>query len=184
MPIRRSIRLQGYDYSQPNMFFVTLCAYERNCLFGEALNNTVHLNEAGKVVKQYWLQIPEHFPQVVLDEFIIMPNHIHGILSIEERDDKSPPVGANNYSPAEKDISSLDVKTPSRIKGTSKTVGSIVRGFKIGVTKWFKENLNVSSVWQRNYYEHIIRVEEDLDKIREYIIANPLNWEKDEEYKT
>jgi putative transposase len=182
IPYRKSLRLQDYDYSQPNTFFVTLCANERNYLFGEVVDNSMRLNDAGRAVKHCWLEIPKHFPQVILDEFIIMPNHVHGILIVEERDVEIDPVGANNYSPAGKDNSSSEEMLPSRIKGTSLTLGSIIRGFKIGVTKWFKEKLNISSVWQRNYYEHINRKDEDLNKIREYVIANPLNWEKDDEY--
>jgi len=112
-----------------------------------------------------------------LDQYIIMPNHVHGIIVITESvPESASPVGANvranNYSPLR--------TTPQRPNGTSKTIGSIVRGFKIGVTKWFQENHSPQTVWQRNYYEHIIRDDDDLNRIRKYIATNSSNWLTDE----
>ena len=161
---RRSIRLKGYDYSQNGAYFVTVCARNRECVFGEIANGKTDLNSAGEMAQQCWHEIPQHYPFVVLDEFVIMPNHIHGILMIENRDD----VRANDYSPQH------------RPNGTSKTIGAIVRGYKIGVTKWFRTNINTRAVWQRNYYEHVIRSENDLNHTREYILNNPLNWNNDD----
>lgn len=149
---RRSIRLAGYDYSQAGLYFVTICAKDRKSMFGRVEHDNVLLNDVGNVVKKCWLQIPEHYPNVVLHEFIIMPNHIHGIIEL---------VGANNNSPLQ-------------AKGTSGTIGAIVRGFKIGTTKAL-----YGSVWQRNYHEHIIRNAVAYHKILEYIITNPLRWEDD-----
>ena len=106
------------------------------------------------------------FPHVALDEFIVMPNHIHGIIIINDTN-----VGANNHSP-------LQI---NRFRSPSKTIGSIIRGFKIGVTKWFRKSTNTYNVWQRNYYEHVIRNEKELSKIREYITNNPLKWQLDRE---
>ena len=156
---RKSIRLKGYDYSQNGTYFVTLCTQNREYLFGKIEKDEMVLNEAGKGAQLCWYEIPKHYPYVVLDTFIVMPNHIHGIIMIDN------PVGANNHSPLQ--------------SGTSKTIGAIVRGYKIGVTKLLANY----SVWQRNYYEHIIRNENSLNIVREYIITNPQNWEKDELYK-
>lgn len=160
---RRSIRLKDYDYSQPGAYFVTICTNNKECLFGDVINGAIQLNEMGIIAQQCWNSIPEHFPKTFLDEFIVMPNHIHGIIVINI-------VGAKNLLPLQH-------------HGTSMTIGSMIRGFKIGVTKWARENAATHMPWQRNYYEHIIRSELELNKIREYIANNPLNWETDENYK-
>ena len=186
---RRSIRLQGYDYSQEGAYFVTLCAQHRECLFGKIVDGEMVLNDAGRVVVQSWQVIPDHFPSVELDEFVVMPNHVHGILVIT-----NAPVGANDYSPIPKTSASVRGNEYSPIRaqrprGTSKTIGSIIRGFKIGVTKWMRQSRGVNfshrgcspAIWQRNYYERIIRNEDELHRIREYIVNNPLKWEFDRE---
>lgn len=164
---RKSTRLKVYDYSHPGAYFVTVCAHNRECLFGEITGGKIVLNEYGNIVDRCWREIPAHFPQAELDEFVIMPNHIHGIVWIKNS------VGANNYSPLQ-----IPYKN---IHGTSKTIGSIIRGFKIGVTKWFRQNTDRYSVWQRNYYEHIVRDDTELNRIRQYIIENPLKWDIDSE---
>jgi REP element-mobilizing transposase RayT len=175
---RRSIRLKGADYSLPGAYFITICAQDRECIFGEIVDGKIELNDAGKIALQCLHEIPEHYPYVVLDAFIVMPNHVHGILFI---------VGANNHSPKmnDPDIVRANNHSPlqrpyQRPTGTSKTIGAIVRGYKIGVTKWFRANTKKDVAWQRNYYEHIIRNEEDLNRIREYIMNNPLNWNDDD----
>ena len=163
---RRSIRLKGYDYSQEGLYFITICVQDRECLFGKIVDHhTMILNEAGKIADQCWLAIPQHFPHVTLHEYIVMPNHIHGIIEITDN------VGANNHS-------SLPPPTRAMPRSPSRTIGSIIRGFKIGVTKWFDK-----SVWQRNYYEHIIRSTDEYDRIANYIINNPAKWQDDKFFK-
>lgn len=125
----------------------------------------MRLNDAGQIVSKCWLDIPSHFPHVARDTFVIMPNHIHGILSIVGID-----VGAKNFSP---------LQPGQRPCGTSKTIGSVVRGFKIGVTKWMRQNTPHQNVWQRNYFEHIIRDDRELNQIRQYILDNPNKWDLD-----
>jgi putative transposase len=164
---RRSIRLQGYDYSQAGAYFITVCTQNREPLFGDIVNGAMHLNDAGKMVQQCWDDVPLHFPQVTLDAFVVMPNHIHGIVVIVG----DAVVGVKNFSP-------LPV-SPQHPHGTSKTIGSIVRGLKIRVTKWMRRNTPVHDVWQRNYWEHIVRNESELNRIREYISGNPQYWELD-----
>lgn len=122
------------------------------------------LNDAGAIADQYWYAIPEHFPNVVLHEYIVMPNHVHGIIQL---------VGAKNNG----------TKNISPPRSPSKTIGSIVRGFKIGVTKWMRQNTDVQNVWQRNYYEYIIRDERTYQNIVRYIINNPMNWKQDTFYR-
>ncbi len=165
---RRSIRLKGYDYAQPGAYFVTICTHRRAHLFGRVVDGKMVLNALGKIAHQCWLAIPDHFPHTELDEFVIMPNHVHGIIWIVEY-----PAGAGGAVGA-KDFSPLP-----RPRGTSKTIGSIVRGFKIGVTKWARQNTDIHTVWQRNYYERIIRNERALHAIRQYIRANPRRWHLD-----
>ena len=175
---RHSIRLTGYDYTQNACYFLTICTRNRECLFGEIQNAEMFLSNIGEKVKDCWQEIPNHFPQIVLHEYVIMPNHVHGIIEINNIDaiesNIGVIVGANNYSPT--NHSPLRSSTnpsllPSRPNGTSRTVGSVVRGFKIGVTKQVG-----FSPWQRNYYEHIIRSEIEYLKIANYIIENPLKW--------
>jgi len=154
---RRSIRLQGYDYTQPGVYFITICTHSRQCLFGEVVDGKMRLNALGNVARQCWLAIPEHFPHTALDEFIIMPNHVHGIIWIVDDPNESTndndvgvkPVGANSdeIGPSQNVSKTVGAKIFSplrspththpqhRPRGTSKTIGSIVRGFKIGVTK-------------------------------------------------
>jgi putative transposase len=188
---RRSIRLKGYDYSQEGAYFITVCTKDKEWLFGDVINGQVQMNDMGNVTLQCWKEIPKHFPSAVLDEFIVMPNHIHGIVIFNAvgaknispifRDDK--PDRAETVSPIPRDGNSDRAKNVSPLQhGTSMTIGSVIRGFKIGVTKWARANGAFHDPWQRNYYEHIIRNEPELSKIREYIINNPLNWETDENY--
>ena len=184
---RRSIRLKGYDYSQPGLYFITICCQDRACLFGRVVNDEMELNDAGKIAEQYWLDIPKHFPNVVLHEYVVMPNHVHGIIEIAETDGMdiggADIVGAKNFSPLRHTPHQPQPSPPQRPRGTSKTIGSMVRGFKIGVTKWMRNNTNVHDVWQRNYYEHIIRDEQSYHRIAEYIKNNPANWQDDKFYK-
>lgn len=168
---RRSIRLYGYDYSQPGAYFITLCTHNRECLFGNIMDGKMVLNDVGKIAHQCWLEIPIHYPNVQLDEFIIMPNHIHGILIIND-DVVQNIVGVQNIEPLQNKFQKI----------IPRSIGSIIRGYKIGVTKWFRQNTDIYMIWQRNYYEHIIRNEIELNKIRKYILNNPINWELDEHY--
>lgn len=187
---RRSIRLRDYDYSQAGAYFITICTQGRECPFGEIVDGTMILNGAGRMVEKCWHDIPAHFPDIELDEFVVMPNHVHGILSIIKpvganigenvRTDVRVNVGAKNgvVDVGAKNVSPL----PSQQRpGTSKTIGSIIRGLKIGVTKWMREHTPIHNIWQRNYFEHIIRDEAALNRIRQYIMENPVRWAEDTE---
>jgi putative transposase len=179
---RSSIRLPGYNYAQAGEYFVTVTTHDRECVLGAIENEEVELSDIGKIVKEEWLRTPIVRPNVELDEFVIMPNHIHGILVIrDERKGAEVPVGANCHSPLRENRSSRG-KTPFR--SPSKTVGAIVRGFKSAATKRANELRDTpgKSLWQRDYFEHIVRDEKDLERIREYICLNPTRWPIDEEY--
>ena len=179
---RRSIRLKNYDYASSGAYFVTIVTHGRQCLFGQIVDGQMRLNEWGAIAERCWMEIPQHYPYVILDAFVIMPNHVHGIIILNENNFNGSivgAIGANNHSPfvGAKNFSPLQNDRP---RGTSQTIGSIVRGFKIGVTKWFRQHTDIYNVWQRNYYEHIIRNDMELQRIREYIVNNPTNWRNDE----
>ena len=169
---RRSIRIPGYDYSQEGWYFVTICTYQREKLFGEIINKNIKLNNYGNIAKQCWMEIPIHYPNVKMDEFIVMPNHVHGIINIVKNNNEGNQnvVGIQNFE-------SLRVNKYQHIIPGS--IGAIIRGFKSGVTKWFRKNTKIYTIWQRNYWEHIIRDEKDLNRSRQYIINNPLKWPDD-----
>lgn len=181
---RRSIRLQGYDYSKAGYYFITLVCYNRKKFFGKIVRdsfqqNHMKLSSTGLTARSCWLEIPLHYPNVKLHEFIIMPDHMHGILEIEVRDDT--------------------VCTEIKIRKVNKfqkiipgSIGSILRGYKIGVTKWFRDKCMKENwvmiereeivLWQRNYYEHIIRNEQEYLALSKYIKNNPKNWKGVIEY--
>jgi REP element-mobilizing transposase RayT len=173
---RRSVRLQGYDYSGPGAYYITICAWNRECIFGEIIDGEMKLNEYGKVVHREWMCTGNIRPNVELDEFVIMPNHIHGILAINYRMNVlrrgMPRRGVLPYTPA-----NVGLRSPSQ------TIGAIIRGFKSTVTKSINILCNTPGipVWQRNYFEHVIRNEKELFRIREYIRINPVQWDMDEE---
>ena len=167
---RKSIRLKGYDYSQAGKYFITICVQDRECLFGEIVDGKMMLNDAGRIANECWLNIPEHFPHAVLHQHVVMPNHIHGIIELFPAN--MVVVGANNYSP-------LRTPQPLPPRSPSKTIGSIVRGYKIGVAKWFRIHSDIDKLWQRNYWEHIIRDDQSFQRISKYIINNPKKWKDD-----
>jgi len=166
-------------------------------LFGEIKEGKLILNNAGKYANDCWLEIPGHFPNAVLHEYIIMPNHVHGIIELKTEWNAGPAVGAENFLPQpskpskpSKPSQPSQRSQPSQSSQPSppknkfqkmipRSIGSIVKGFKIGVTKWFRENTDIHTVWQRNYHEHIIRNEKSYHNISSYIINNPTNWEED-----
>ncbi len=174
---RRSLRLPHYDYRQEGAYFITVCTHSRQPLFGSIRCDKMYLNEAGRIAANCWAAIPSHYPNGQIDTFVVMPNHIHGIIFITN-DHRT--VGANNHSPLRHDETPSQNDRP-RFHSPSRTIGAIVRGFKIGVTKWFRENTDVHPVWQRNYYEHVIRNDTALHEIRQYILNNPAKWNEDPE---
>ncbi len=172
LPMRRSIRLQGYDYRQSGAYFLTICAYQKSCLFGYICDGKMTLNELGLTVTKCWRQITEVRPNVELDAFVVMPNHFHGIIFVfDERKTKT----AKRPRPKAKSSS-------SRLARAS--LGVIVGQFKRAVTIRSKllHKQPEQPIWQRNYYEHIIRNENSLNDIRKYIVENPARWHDDSLY--
>lgn len=164
----KSNRLQNFDYGSNWWYFITICTKDRQNYFGEILDWKMILNDIWKIVEKYYLEIPNHFPFVVLDEFIIMPNHIHLIIIICKENDDIQTVETKDF---------LSLQWLQIPKWTSKTIWSIIRWFKIGVIKYIRENTDIYQIWQPNYYDRIIRNEEELNRIRNYILENPLKWE-------
>ncbi len=153
---RRSIRLKGYNYALSGAYFVTICTHARECLFAEFADERMILNDAGKVVQKIWDAIPVNYPGIETDLFVIMPNHIHGIIVIREPEKQ----GAMNCAP---------------------TLGMVVRGYKARCTHAINAMRKTvgTPVWQRNYYERILRYDRELSSAREYIFNNPAQWDTD-----
>jgi len=260
---RRSIRLKGYDYSSPGAYFITICTHQRDCLFGEIADGTMQLNQLGQIVSASWQRLPDHFSTVELDAFVVMPNHIHGILVLTDRrgaalgqhislttedtlpnatpnPTKSNPHGQRicpttgdaipnatesnagvafgqeivmngvegmpnaaplrlSQSPAIADVISDSLQSdpgvafgqgivmngvegmPNAVPLQSGSLGAILLNFKSVTTRRINQIRGLSGVpvWQRNYYEHIIRDDKALQRIQEYIQQNPLSWQVD-----
>lgn len=176
---RRSIRLKEYDYLQAGAYFVTICTKDRECLLGEVVGGEVRMDKYGQAVVKCWEDLPVHYSHIKLDSFIIMPNHIHGIIVINN-------VGAGLKPALNKSDKVITIRAGFKPAPTKQHgLPEIVRAFKTFSSRHINLIRNNTGVplWQRNYYEHIIRNEQELNKIREYIINNPSNWETDENYK-
>ena len=163
LPIRKQIRLPTYNYSQPGMYFLTACTFTRKHLFGEVTSGVMHLNENGRICEQCWIDLPNHYEGIELDAFVVMPNHVHGIVAIA-----ASPTGRAGLKPA-----------PTWRPG----LPEIVRALKTFSARRINEVRHATGapVWQRGYYEHIVRDESEVGRIREYITTNPLRWEVDRE---
>ena len=193
---RRSIRLKGYDYSSEGTYYVTIVAQGRECLFGEIIDGEMHLSKYGEIIQKWWDEIPVHFTNVELGVFVIMPNHIHGIIFIidNRRGEVISPRDHPNSNNQE------NVNNKNQGGGTNdeitknqggetpplprRTLGQIVAYFKYQSTKEMNkietEN-SITKFWQRSYYEHIIRNEKELQQKTDYIMDNPSQWNEDDE---
>lgn len=178
-PARRSIRLSDYDYAQDGVYFVTMCCQNRANLFGEVIGGEMRLNEAGRMVEKWWLELTNKFTSVELDEFVIMPNHFHGIVRI---------VGADLRVCPDLTLSGEKQGAHAGAPLQNPTLGSIMQWFKTMTTNEYIRGVNEDKwepfykrVWQRNYYEHIIRTAESLNSTRLYIQTNPAQWDTDSE---
>ena len=179
---RRSIRLRGYDYSQPGAYFVTICTQNRLSVFGRIADGKMILDEPGAIANSEWKKLDQRFPQIELDEYIIMPNHIHGIIIITDT------VGAIHELP----IHPSDIENGLQPDVTEENSPAIRRRMTLPrVIGFYKMNsakaINIALKtpgkhrWQRNYYEHIIRNNDSLNRIRRYIHENPSQWSNDSE---
>ena len=174
---RRSIRLPGYDYSSAGAYFVTIVTWQRDCLFGDVVNGEMVLNDLGQIADECWRAIPEHFSNVELGAYIIMPNHAHGIIVIQAEELHNE-VGAQHCSAP---TTLATNENPHKINVKPGSLGAIVRSFKSAVSYRINKEHNATGIWQRNYHEHIIRNDREMGNIWRYIEANPVNWPDDEE---
>ncbi|MCX6556498.1 MAG: transposase [Candidatus Aminicenantes bacterium] len=202
---RRSIRLKGWDYSTPNYYFITLCVQNRVNLFGNIIEGRIILTEIGSMVKEIWLDMQTKYSGVTVDEFVVMPNHIHGILGLHvgagPRSTNHPPTNIGGFDlsipkggacPFTSTIE-LGQDDPGRTRGSAPmgkflSLSDTIRQFKTWTTKKYAENMIrfhwpefCKRLWQRNYFERIIRCEKELKQIRQYILDNPANWQNDHE---
>jgi len=178
---RQSIRLPGYDYTQPGAYFITITTHNRESLFGQIDDGVMLLNEWGEFARAEWLNTTKIRPYVELDEFCIMPNHIHGIIVIREHSDRG--MARDGRGTARRAPTEIITPTEQFGKPISHSIPTIVRAYKSAVTKRINEINHTpgAPIWQRNYYEHIIRNDIELNRIRGYIINNPLVWGEDTE---
>jgi putative transposase len=177
---RRSIRLKGYDYSKPGAYFITICTKDKIYILGNIEGEKVIYSPIGKIAEECWLNIPDHFPDIELDQWVIMPNHIHGIIFILDAGRgvqlNAPTTACSNDNPN----SSLSVSTRfSKISPSKGSLPIIIRTYKAAVTRECRRIGQNDFRWQRGYYDRIIRNEKELDRIRRYIQENPLKWELD-----
>lgn len=171
---RKSIRLKGYDYSSESAYFVTICVKNRECLFGEIVDSEMTLSDMGLISLNNWYDLEKSFPNIYLDEFIIMPNHIHGIIFIR-RDLINQIPSENDYKISEPNISD----EYNLMLNPKLTLGKIIRYYKAKTTRLIRLNCSEFFQFQRNYHESIIRDEKMLSNIRKYIINNPIKWKTD-----
>lgn len=171
---RHSIRLQGYDYSQSGAYYVTIVTHGRECVFGEVVNGKMTLNQFGQIVQRAWFDLPKHYPHIVLGTFCIMPNHVHVVIILID----GGIVGAG-LRPAPT-IPAPTIPAPTMARHP---LSEIVRAFKSFSARRINELRKTQGipVWQRNYYEHIIRDDEEHNRIHLYIESNPVNWLEDNE---
>ncbi len=158
MQDRQSTRLKGYDYTHPGEYFVTICTQDRETLFGDVVGGQMHKNDSGEMIHRVWYELPKRFPGMSADAFIVMPNHVHAVLGLSRNETAHDSLGA--------------------IVGGFKsiTTGEYITGVRLRGWRPFRRRL-----WQRNYYEHVIRTDEGLERIREYICTNPARWTEDPE---
>ena len=179
---RRSIRLKGFDYSLAGAYYITICTQGRDCLLSEIVLDELVLSAAGQMVEEVWTALPQRFGGIAPDDFVIMPNHFHGILIIHES------VGAG-LVPAPRATPAQDDRATTRVAPTvNRALGEIIGAFKSITTHEYLLGVRERGwppfdrrFWQRNYYEHVIRDEAELAAIRAYIKDNPLRWAFDAE---
>ncbi|MBM3934286.1 MAG: transposase [SAR202 cluster bacterium] len=186
---RRSIRLPDYDYSPPGAYFITICTNNNACLFGEIVSGEMRLNSAGEMVTKAWNEIPDFYPGVDVDAFVVMPNHIHGIIVLSGDTGGSEPSATPGRArgPAPTGEGTPPQPLAPAAATSRHSLPNIVERFKSLTTKLYIEGVKEANwlrfnqrLWHRNYYEHVVRGYKDLEAVREYIRLNPANWHRDE----
>ncbi|NET89667.1 MAG: transposase [Kamptonema sp. SIO1D9] len=173
----KSTRLPHRDYAANGWYFVTICTHNRICYFGNIINRQMQLSPMGEIAKKFWLEIPQHFHHTYLDTYVIMPNHIHGIIVIDN------PIGrdvASNVSTSFKFENEPNCdRVMSQMSPKTGSLAAIIRSYKSAVTRECRQKGYDSFRWQSRFYEHIIRQDGSLKQIQEYIVNNPAKWVED-----
>ena len=173
---RKNLRLPEFDYSQDGVYFITIVTQNRTCLFGTIVKGEMILNDAGKMVDQVCQEVPQFIPNVDLEHYVVIPNHFHGIIELSHMGQQFPLTrGLGRVVSSQARISLSNVV--QRFKSLT------TRRYIDGVEKYGWQRFD-GRLWQRNYYEHVVRNERDYQAILDYIMSNPQNWEKDEEYRS
>jgi REP element-mobilizing transposase RayT len=210
-----SARLSSWDYASAAWYFVTVCTHGSQCLFGNVADGEMHLSRLGEVAREYWMEIPQHFSNVGLDPFVVMPNHVHGIIILEPADSPTPvgdtprprrevaretcrdvaretrdvaretcrDVARETCRDVACNVSSGSLQRMSRLSPKAGSLSVIVRSYKAAVTRQCRLEGFHSFRWQARFYDHIIRSEESLRRIREYMANNAMQWELDKYYR-
>jgi REP element-mobilizing transposase RayT len=175
---RRSVRMVSYDYSAPGAYFITICTFRRKNILGDVIDGIAHLSAAGKLVELCWLEIAQRYKNVQLDKYVIMPNHVHGILMLDTVDDSPSDTSVDGSNQAQ-----LYPLSYSPARRRKMLIPRMVGYFKMNSAKGINRMRGTPGerVWQRNYYERVARSEDELRRIREYIAGNPASWELDKE---
>jgi REP element-mobilizing transposase RayT len=184
---RKTTRLKDYDYSQNGMYFVTICTKDRECYFGDIVNKNMTLSGMGKIVDRFWKEITEHFSFIEIDEYVVMPNHVHGILGVINYKDVGTRFIASKNNASDTNREDAINRVPTG--GVTKKNNPMLNPNSLSkIIRWYKgrcafeirnNNVPVTFAWQSRFYDRIIRNETELNKIREYIFKNPDNWERD-----
>ncbi|MBI2917377.1 MAG: transposase [Chloroflexi bacterium] len=175
---RRSIRLPSYDYTQPGAYFITVCAHDKASLFGDVLDGDMRMNTFGYIVQEEWERTARAREDVTLDAFIVMPNHTHAIIWLTGHGDTAERGGMARHAPTV-----VTPPTPRFGRPIADSLATVVGAFKSATSRRINKlrGTPASPVWQRNYYERVVRGEDDLHGIQEYIAANPAQWAQDPE---
>ncbi len=177
---RQSIRLKSYDYSKVGVYSFTICVENRRCLLGEIQNGEMILSPLGNLIENEWYDLQNRFQNISLDEFVIMPNHIHGIIIIKKAESNIESKGSTNIQSAENEESITKEQKTTTLGEVIGSFKSLVYSKHLKASQLINPDIIVGKLWQRNYFERIIWNNEDLDIIRKYIRHNPENWENDE----
>src|SRR5690625_1275466 len=181
----KSSRLPGWDYGRDGIYFVTICTKDRRHYFGNIRNGVMNLSDIGEIANTCWLAIPNHFPFVVLHNHMVMPNHVHGLIEIAKNDNQNTvnldanTVETQNFASLQKPKTSQPSSYKNKFGPQSRNLSSIIRGFKIGVTKNARY-IQPDFKRQPRFHDHIVRNENSYYRIKNYIINNPINWDSDE----
>jgi putative transposase len=175
-----SARLKNYDYSSAGAYFITICTKDRHNFFGTIIGDQMQLSPIGQIVHDEWIKTEKIRSKVIVDKFVIMPNHVHGILVLTEDQRRRDVLAKRLYNnQREKNYTGTN-KTMSKISPHKDSVSNMIKFFKRQVTKYARENTNIYTVWQTRFHDRIIRDEQELNRIRQYVMDNPKNWADDE----